>query len=138
MFDLMFDMYRKASESGLQMPLDLMKQWTQQWAPASSNVAGASTEWGRTFQKRWSDLLIESLNKHRESFDATYRSGIQLIEQTFRVSEAKSSDDYRRVTEDLWRKLLDILREQSETQLRDFQSLAAKSLEIQKSATANA
>jgi len=88
--------------------------------------------WTRNFQKRWAELTVESLNKHRESLDSIYRSGIQLIEQTFRVSEAKTSDDYRRVVEDLWRKLLDVYKEQSESQVRDFQNWAAKSIEIQR------
>jgi len=136
MFDLMFDMYRKASETTMQMPFDLFKQWTQQWTPSAPAAAGMSTEWGKTFQKKWSDLVIDGLNKNRESLDAAYRAGIQLIEQTLRVSEARSSDDYRRVTEELWRKLFDILKEQSEIQMRDFKDWAGKSMEVQKAATA--
>ncbi len=133
MFDLLFESFRKASESTMQMPLDMYKSWTQQWMAAQPGAAaGASVEWTRTFQRRWTEFAIESLNKHRESLDSIYRSGIQLIEQTFRVSEAKSSDDYRRIVEDLWRKLLEVFKEQSESQVRDFQTWAAKSIEIQR------
>lgn len=132
MFDLLFETFRKASESSMQMPLDMYKAWTQQWMAAQPSAAGASVEWTRSFQKRWTDFTIESLNKHRESLDSIYRSGIQLIEQTFRVSEAKSSDEYRQIVEDLWRKLLEVFKEQSETQVRDFQTWASKTIEIQR------
>ena len=128
MFDLLFESFRKASESSMQMPIDLIKNLTQQMPSAS----GASMEWSKTFQKRWAEFAIESLHKHRESLDATYRTGIQLIEQTFRFSEVKSSDEYRRITEELWRKLLDIVKQQSESQVRDLQTWAAKSFEMQR------
>jgi hypothetical protein len=131
MFDLLFETFRKASESTMQMPLETYKNWTQQWLAAQPTAAGTSVEWTR-FQKRWIELTIESLHKHREALDSAYRSGIQVIEQAFRVSEAKSSDDYRRVAEDLWRKLLEIYKEQSESQVRDFQTWATKSIEFQR------
>ena len=134
MFDVLIETFRKASESALQVPQDMFKHWTQQWVSAPPHAAGASVEWSRNLQKRWLELTVDSLNKHRESLDSTYRSGIQLIEQPFHVSEAKSSDDYRRMVEELWRKLLDLVKEQSEVQLRDFQTLTAKSFDFQKSA----
>jgi hypothetical protein len=86
----------------------------------------------KSFQKRWAELAIESMNKHRESMDSTYRAGIQLIEQTFRISDVKSTADYQRTVEDLWQKLLDVLKEQSEAQIRDLQTWAAKSFEMQR------
>ncbi len=129
MFDQMLDGFRKASESSLQMQQDFFRHWTQQWL-ATPGVAGASPEWTRSIQKRWLDLSIEVLNKHRESLDSGYRSGIQTIEQTLRVSDAKSPEDYRRTVEDLWRKSFETLKTQFETQLREFQNLAEKSFAI--------
>jgi hypothetical protein len=128
MFDLLFESFRKASESSMQMPLDMIKNLTQQMPSAS----GAGLEWSKTLQKRWAEFALESLNKHRESLDSTYRSGIQLIEQTFRVSEVKSSDEYQKIVEELWRKLLDIFKQQSESQVRDIQAWAARSFEMQR------
>jgi hypothetical protein len=131
MFDVLFEAFRKASESTGQMPLDIYKNWTKQMMAIQPNVSGASMEWTRTAQKRWAELAIESLHKQRESLDTTFRSGIQLIEQAFRLSEAKSSDDYKRVVDELSRKLLDVFKEQSESQVREFQTWAAKSIEMQ-------
>jgi hypothetical protein len=117
----MFDNFRKASESSLQMQQEMFKQWAQQWPAMPLNAAGVSADWGRTFQKRWIEFATHSMNKQRESLDAMYKSGIQLIEQTFRLSEAKTPEDYRRMVEELWRKMFAVYKDLSEGQLRDFQ-----------------
>jgi len=127
MFDQFLETFRKASESSMQVQQDLLKQWSQQFFTAPP---GVSTEWGRNFQKRCLDLTLEILNKHRESFDASYRAGIQAIEDTFRASDAKSPEDLRRTSEDLWRKLFDAFRAQYETQLQEFQKFTSMSFEM--------
>jgi hypothetical protein len=129
-FDQMFDSFRKASESSLHMQQEMFKQWAPQWPSMPLNAAGASAEWTRTLQKRWIEFMTDALNNQRESVDAMYKSGIQVIEQAFRLSEAKSPDDYRRMVEELWRKMFEISKNQSETQLREFQKGAEKWLEM--------
>jgi hypothetical protein len=130
MFDQVLDSFRKASESSLQMQQEVFKHWSQQWLTGPPNVAGVSTEWTRTIQRRWGELTIEMLNKHRAALDTAYSSGIQAIEQTLRVTEARSTEDYRRMVEDIWRKLFDNLKGQSEAQFRDFQRWAEQSFDI--------
>jgi hypothetical protein len=130
MIDQLFEGFRKASESSLQMQRDAFKNWTQQWLSGPANTASVSTEWHRTLQKRWITLTIEILKKNRESFDSAAQSGIEVIEQMFHVVDAKSTDDYRRFTEDLWRKLFDTFKAQAETQFREFQELSEKSFAI--------
>lgn len=132
MIEQLMDNYRKASASWLQMQQDAFRQLAQQWLTTPQSPPGVSTEWSRSFQKRWMELAIEALNKHRESLETVYSSGIQIIDQTFRVSEveAKSTDDYRHLVEDLWRKLFDNFKTQSEAQMRDFQAWAEKSVAI--------
>jgi hypothetical protein len=129
MIDQLIDSFRKASESSLQIQQDMFKQWSQQWPTSSPTAPWAPADWGNTFQKRSIDLTIESLNRHRESLESTYRSGIGLVEQALRVSEAKSPEDYRRMVEDLWRKLFSTFKEQSEAQFREFQKWAEKLFE---------
>jgi hypothetical protein len=136
MYDQLFEAYRKTSESWMQMQQDMFKNVVQQWMSTPPSAAGAATDWNRTVQKRWIELALEILNKHRESVDAMYRSIIQLVEQTMRVSEAKSSEEYRRVVEEMWRKWFESLKSQSESQFRDVQTWAGKSLEIVQSAQA--
>jgi hypothetical protein len=130
MFEQIFDSVRKASESSVQLQQEMMKQWTQHWMAMPSQAAGGPTDWGRGFQKRWAELSLEILKRQRESLDAAYASGIQLIEQSFRVSEAKTADDYRQTIEDLWRKMFESFKDRSESQFRDFQKWSEKSAEI--------
>ena len=126
MFDQLIDGVRKASESSLQMQQEMFRHWTRLFT-APGQEAAAQADWGRGSQKRWLELGLEMLNRHREALDAIYKSGIQIIEQTFHVTEAKSADDYRRMVEDLWRKLFDLQKAQSESQFRDFQTFYEKS-----------
>jgi hypothetical protein len=136
MYDQLFETYRKTSESWLQMQQDMFKNVVQQWLSATPHTAGVASDWNRTFQKRWMELAVEILNKHRESIDAMYRSVIQLIEQSSRMSEAKSAEEYRRVVEEMWRKWFESVKSQSESQFRDVQNWAGKSLEIVQNAQA--
>lgn len=124
MFDQFFESFRKASESSLQAQQDLLKSWTQQW-PSTPFGSAASTEWSDA-QKRWLEGASEALNKHRSMLDATYKSGIEVIEHTFRFTEARSPEDYRRLVEELWRKLTDTFKAQSENQYREIQSVTEK------------
>jgi hypothetical protein len=130
MFEQIFDSVRKASESSVQLQQEMMKQWTQHWMAMPAQATGGTTDWGRGFQKRWAELSLEILKRQRESLDAAYASGIQLIEQSFRVSEAKSAEDYRQTIEDLWRKMFESFKDRSESQFRDFQKWSEKSAEI--------
>lgn len=130
MYDQLFETYRKTSESWLQMQQDMFRNMMQQWLSASPNATGAATDWNRTFQKRFLDLAIEILNRQRQSLDSTYKSAIEILEQSSRVSEAKTAEEYRRGVEDLWRRWFESVKTQSESQFRDVQNWAGKSLEI--------
>jgi hypothetical protein len=136
MTDQMFDTFRKASESWLKMQQDLFQ--TGAPAPFFTPPQGSvgAPDWARNAQKRCINLATEILERQRESFDALFKSTINLLQQTSQISEAKSSDDYRRATEDLWRKWFESVKSHSETQFRDVQTFAGKSLEIVQSAQA--
>ncbi len=138
MFDLVFSTVRKATESSLQMPLEFFKTWSQQLLTAQPRVNGTPYEWGRQLHRRSGEMVIETLHRHRESLDATYRAGIQLCQQVFRFSDARSSEEIRRASEELWGKLLDVLKQQSDAQVRDFQTWAGKSMELQQTSTSAA
>ena len=124
-----FDTFRKASESSLQMQQEILKHWTERWTTSASQAPSVSPEASQQAQKRWLALGIELLNKHRASLDGTYAAGIQLIEQSFGAAEAKSPEDYRRLTEDLWRKLFDTYKNQAEAQFEAFKSWSTRSAE---------
>jgi hypothetical protein len=133
MDDQLFDSFRKASESSLQMQQEMLKQWTERWAASAPQAPNAASDASQQAQKRWLALGLELLEKHRASLDSTYAAGIQLIGQSFRAldakSSAKSSDEYRRLTEELWRKLFDTYKSQTEAQFDAFKTWSTKSAE---------
>jgi flagellin-specific chaperone FliS len=129
MFDSLLESSRKAWESSLQTQQDALKQLTQQWTTLTPKT-GASVEYARTLQRRWLEMVFESLNKHRQSLDSLYQAGLDLLEHSIRLSDARSLEDCRRVTDELWRKLFEVSKVQSETQLHEAQKWAQKSLEI--------
>ena len=138
MFDQLFENFRKASESSLQAQQEMFKQWMQQWPATPPGANAVTPEWSINLQKRWMESMTETLNRHREVLDTTYRSGIQVIEQTFRVTDAKSPDEYQRLVQDLWRKLSETFKEQSEAQVRGFQKAAERWLDVAQQARAQA
>jgi hypothetical protein len=130
MIDQIIENFRRASESSLQMQQEAFKQLAQQWSGLAPGAPGASAEWSGNIHKRSIDLTIESLNRNCESLESMYRSGISVVEQALRVSEAKSPEDYRRMVDELWRKLFTTFKEQSEVQLREFRRWAETMFEM--------
>jgi len=131
MLDQVLDNFRKASESTMQMQQEMLKKWMGQWPTAFPATTGTAwAEQAQTFQKRWLESVTEVMNKHREKLDSQYKAGIAAIEDAFRVSEARSPEDYRRMTEELWKKSFETLKSSAETQVHDFQKAMEKWFEM--------
>ncbi len=128
--DQIFESFRRASTSSLQMQQEMFKQWAQQWPTTPLSGTGISTDWVQKLQKRWFEFTTESLNRQRELLDSTYKSLIQVIEQAARLSESKTPEDYRRTSEELRQKMLETFKEQSDAQLREFQKSAEKWFDV--------
>lgn len=133
MFAQLFDSFRRASEATLQAQQDVFRQWVQQWPAVPGNSHGSAGEWSEAMQKRWMDSTKDFFNKQRELLDSTYRSGVDVIEQGFRVTDAKSPEEYRRLMEEMWGKLSDTFKQQSESQFREFQKAAERWFELARS-----
>ncbi len=129
MFDQLFATFRKASESSLQVQNEVFKYWSQNLSAVAPNGVAGSNDPTRQIKARFMGLGIELLHKHRQSLDAAYAAGIEIIEQSFRASDAKSPEDYRRVVDDLWRKVFDTFKAQADSQLDAFQKWSATSAE---------
>jgi hypothetical protein len=121
MLDQVLDNFRKASESTVQMQQDMYKKWMSQWPTTPPASGGAWSEQMQTFQKRWLEQVTELMTKHREKLDSQYKAGIAAIEDAFHVTEAKTPEDYRKMTEELWRKSFETLKSSAEAQVHDFQ-----------------
>ena len=135
MFDQVFDNFRKASETTLQAQQELFHQWMSQWPmfpmePPTPDNKVVVNEQARSFQKQWTDTATALMTKHCEALDAQYRAGIRMIEDALRTAEAKSPEEFRRLTEDLWRKSFEVLKQTIENQIRDFQIAIEKWSEL--------
>ena len=131
MFDQILDTWRKATESMVQFQQDVFRQWVPvPGVPDPGAASGSSwADQARATQKQWAETLTDLLTKHRETLDTQYRAGIRIIEDAFRVTEAKDPEQFRKLTEELWRQSLDCLKTVSESQLRECQAAVERGIE---------
>ncbi len=121
----------------------MFQQWTRQWsqlpipgAPAQTPALKAAVgntrneQQSPAFPQHLAEAVTDMLTKHRETLDAQYRAGIRTIEDAFRVVEAKDPEQFRKLAEELWRQSFESLKTVTETQLRDFQAVAEKGIEV--------
>ena len=135
MFEQVFDNFRKASETTLRAQQDLFHQWMTLWPmfpmdPTTPASGGGVSEQARSFQKQWTDIVTALMTKHCEALDAQYRAGIRTIEDALRTTEAKSPEEFRRLTEELWRTSFEVLKHTIENQFRDFHVAVEKWSEL--------
>jgi hypothetical protein len=129
MFEQVFENLRTATETGMRLQHDMIKQWTGLWpggAPAA-NPEGAPTAGA---QKKWADFVTEQVKRQRETMETQFSAGLKNIEEAFHLAEAKDPEELRARTVELWQKSFDCLRKLYESQLRDFQAAAVKWTEL--------
>jgi hypothetical protein len=128
--DQLFESFQRASMSSIQMQQEMLKQWSTQWRFAPPNMPGVSVDWVQKLQKRCLEFSSESLNRQRELVDSMYKSLIQLVEQTERLSDSKTPEDYRRTADELRQKIFETFKDQSDAQLKEFQKTAEKWFDV--------
>lgn len=130
MFEQILDNYRKAAESTMQFQQTMMRNWTSQWPQMPGlglpNPGAAWMEQVHAAQRKWGETVVGMLDKHRETLDAQYRAGIRIIDDAFRTGEAKDPEQFRRLTEELWRHSFEALKSVTEDQIRECQSVMKK------------
>jgi hypothetical protein len=132
MFDQILENYRRATESSMLFQQMMLRNWTEQWPQAFGVTMPKASlpEQVYTIQKKLGETISEMLNKHRETLDAQYRAGIVAIEDAFRVAEAKDPQQFRKLTEELWRHNYECLKSLAESQMRDIQGVMQKWFEL--------
>jgi len=129
MFEKIFDDYRKAVDSSFKIQQQMYRQWMNGWpiktpGEAGGTHGGAVEDQIRDYQQRWSETLAETLEKHREVLNAQYKSGIEAIHSAFRTTDAKTPEEYWRLTQEFWRKSIDSYKTAFEAQSKYVQGLA--------------
>jgi hypothetical protein len=129
-FDQVFDCFRKATESTLQVQQDLFRQWTSSW-PGFPKVLPVP-EQCQQFPKQWTQATAELTRKYMEIWDRQYKAGVEALEGAFKLGEAKDPVELRQKVMDLWQKSFACLKELAETQARNFQTAIEKWMEVAK------
>jgi hypothetical protein len=134
MFEQIFDEYRKAVESSFIIQQELYRKWMNGWPikPPDVPVADrpAVKEQIRSYEKQWSQTLAETMEKHREALNTQYKNGIEAIELAFRTTEAQTSEQYWRLTQEFWRKSIDSYKTAFEAQSMYVSNLAQMWLDM--------
>jgi hypothetical protein len=135
MFEDIFEGYRKAVESSFTIQQEMYRRWMNGWPVKPPDVKagvdqGSVVEQVRSYQKQWSKTLAETLDKHRVALDRQYKSGIDAIASAFLTTEAKTPEEYWRLTQEFWRKSIDSYKTAFEAQSKYLQSLAEMWLEM--------
>jgi len=132
MFEQILENYRRATESSMLFQQMMLRNWTEHW-PQTFGVPMPAASWPEqvhSAQKKLGETVTEMLNQHRETLDAQYRAGITAIEDAFRVAEAKDPEQFRKLTEELWRHSYECLKNLAESQMRDLQAVTQKWFEL--------
>jgi gas vesicle protein len=131
MFEQVLESFRKATESSVQMQQEMMRKWVGIWPTTSMTppMFGANFPL-QQMQQKWTDAMTDLVKKQRELLENSFKLGQENIEKAFKVSEAKTPEEVRAKTVELWQKCMESLRETSESQMREFQSATQKWLEL--------
>ena len=135
MFEQIFDQYRKAVESSFEMQQEMYRQWMNGLPvqpPATGSIAEqrAAREQIQSYQGRWSQTLAETLEQHRKVLNEQYLQGIEAISSAFRTTEAKTPEEFWRLTQEFWRKSIDSFKTAFQTQSKYVQNLAGMWLDL--------
>jgi hypothetical protein len=133
-FDQVFDCFRKATESTLQVQQDLFRQWTASW-PGFPKVQFPLVEQFQQFQKEWTQATADLTRKYLEVWERQYQAGVESLHGAFRAGEAKDPAEFRQKMMELWQKSFNCLKELAEAQMRNAQSAVEKWMEVAKKAT---
>jgi hypothetical protein len=135
MFEQIFDEYRRAVDSSFKVQQEMYRQWMNGWPVKPPDVTkavdrGAITDQIHSYQEEWSQTLADTMEKHRKALNQQYKSGIDAIESAFRMTEARTPEQYWRLTQEFWRKSIDTYKTTCEAQSKYLEGLSGMWLEM--------
>jgi hypothetical protein len=125
MFNQVYENFREATEATVQMQQEVFKTWAKLW-PGMSATTPAWSEQAQQFQKKWAETVGDMIKLHREVIETHFKAGAENIEKAFQIAEAKTTEELRTKSMELWQKTLEDLRKVCEAQLRGFEAVVEK------------
>jgi hypothetical protein len=129
MYEQVLDNMKKATEANLKMQQDVLRQWSALW-PGFSSPQAVWIDKVKDFQQQWASAISDLARKHRNTVDRQYQAALESLDEALRVGESGNPEEFRQRTEQLFRKMLDFMREASEAQLKEFQDAMNKWSEL--------
>lgn len=129
MFEQVFENLQKIIEANAKAQQELFKKWVGLWPAAPT----ATLPWGEQYQKfpkQWADSVQSLLKRQREYLDVQFKAGVGNIEKAFAVGEAKTAEELKAKTIELWKKCFETLTQGYEVQMREIQAATAKWVEL--------
>lgn len=134
----LFESMGKITGATVEMQQEMFKKWLGTWTgmpgmPSMSAMPGSPGAWGeflQKIQKKWAEAVNDLTRRHRETLELQFRTGMQNIEKAFQLTEAKSPEELRTKTVELWQKCFETAKQTSEAQLRDMQAAIQKWVEL--------
>jgi hypothetical protein len=129
MFNQVVDNFRQATESTIQLQQEMFKKWITLW-PTIPVTAPTWPEQMQQFQKKWAETMGDLVKRQREVTETYFKAGLQNIDKAFQVGEAKTPEELRAKSLELWQKCFDNLGQVYEAQLRGLETAMAKWSEL--------
>ena len=134
MFEQIFDEYRNAVDSSLKIQQEMYREWMNGWPVKPPDVAAGGSRVGEG-----TDLFLpggmepdprRGDGQAPQGAHQQYKSGILAIGSAFETTEAKTSEEYWRLTQEFWRKSIDSYKTAFEAQSHYVQDLAQMWLDM--------
>ena len=123
MFEPVFESLRKTTEATTQMQQELFKKWVSLWPGAAASLPACGEQVPKLY-KKWAEVVHDQLQRQRAFVEAQFKAGLENIERAFAVGEAKTPEELRAKTAELWKKCFESLRQAYEAQVREIQVTA--------------
>ena len=121
--------WRKSTQWGLGLQEEILDQWSKLWSGAAQPPDDVTKRFHK-FQREWSSTLTDIMGKHRAILDQQYRACIDSLEESLRMVSSKDPEEFRERCGSLCRKMLEGMKETSESQLRELQEASNKWIEL--------
>jgi hypothetical protein len=135
MFDKVIESLRTATEQTVQLQQEMFKKWVSLF-PSLPDASNPWTGQAQQFQKKWAETVKDLLKRQRETAETQFAAGLQNIEKTFQLCDAKTAEELRAKTSELWQQCFNSIRQAFEAQLRDCQTAMVKCVELMTKAEA--
>jgi hypothetical protein len=129
MFDKVYESMQKTAEANLQMQQEMLKKWVGLWG-LNGTTSAAAGEQAQTAKNDWGRTMQELVKRQRDIMETQFKAGMANLEKAFQIGEARTPEEVRVRSLELWQKCFETMRQSYEAQIREFQFATDKWLQL--------